>query len=43
MTGTDLYKRTYKSVPVIFEPTCNYHGEVPIGKGTLSQYTKDTI
>ena len=23
MTGTDLYKRTHKSVPVIFEPLCN--------------------
>ena len=22
MTGTDLYKRTHKSVPVIFEPPC---------------------
>ena len=22
MTGTDLYKRTHKSVPVIFEPSC---------------------
>ena len=24
MTGTDLYKRTHKSVPVIFEPPCIY-------------------
>ena len=22
MTGPDLYKRTHKSVPVIFEPPC---------------------
>jgi len=22
MTGTDLYKRTHKSVPVIYEPPC---------------------
>jgi len=22
MTGTDLHKRTHKSVPVIFEPPC---------------------
>ena len=22
MTGTDFYKRTHKSVPVIFEPPC---------------------
>ena len=22
MTGTDLYKRTHKSVPVIFKPPC---------------------
>jgi len=26
MTGTDLYKRTHKSVPVIFEPPCSYQG-----------------
>ena len=25
MTGTDLYKRTHKSVPVIFEPPCIFH------------------
>jgi len=24
MTGTDLYKRTHKSVPVIFEPPCTW-------------------
>ena len=23
MTGTDLYKCTHKSVPVIFEPPCS--------------------
>jgi hypothetical protein len=25
MTGTDLYKRTHKSAPVIFEPPCTYN------------------
>jgi len=25
MTGTDLYVRLYKSVPVIFEPPCTLH------------------
>ena len=28
MTGTDLYKRTHKSVPVIFEPPCILCGDV---------------
>jgi len=28
MTGTDLYKRTHKSVPVIFEPPCNNNNKL---------------
>jgi len=27
MTGTDLYKHTHKSVPVIFEPPCIRKGK----------------
>ena len=38
MTGTDLYKRTHKSFPVIFEPPCNIiFGQQSISSGTCME------
>jgi len=31
MTGTDLYKHTHKSVPVIIEPPCTFLMKLDLG------------